>query len=442
MFEDLLYQLVQSYDRVIIPDLGAFLRKDKTDTSEGTPIFSPFLRFNDGLVEDFLVSKKNMTKEEAAVALRDFVGKVKSAVADGGDFFVKKTGAFYADARGAVQFVFAENQKDARKILDGIKAGKPSALSAAVLPAKLKAASDDDSIMVDEVSDSDTTIKQKSGRKTSDKPKKMTAPAAQDTDSEADHAAKPDKIALAAAGLGKWQETIDKRKTQDTAALPVHSGNDEPQTQHPLPHHAPAPPDESDTIREKALEIQRAKMMMLERMKTGAGTDNPDEVSSTMPKLRRRKSGGRILLVLLILAGLSAAVFIWNPANVRAKTTRFYKTIVKKLNSDSKKKTAVTTMVDTIAVTIKPAAKKQPQHTPTISRKQKGMHYLAVARFSVEAYAVEYCAILLRLEYSKAEIIADNQLYIVCIGKSKNMQEIENTMRDHPYKYGEAWAVK
>ena len=108
MFEEHLYKLLQAHSRVIIPELGAFLRKDKTDTSEGTLIFSPFLRFNDGLIEEFLTEKEKISKSQASKMVQDFVHKVKDATEKQQTFAVKKMGTFYSDARGTIQFTFVD----------------------------------------------------------------------------------------------------------------------------------------------------------------------------------------------------------------------------------------------------------------------------------------------------------------------------------------------
>jgi nucleoid DNA-binding protein/cell division septation protein DedD len=98
-------ELLEKHNRVIIPDFGAFLVKDTGDIRSLANIsFSPFLRYNDGLVEAFLSEKDGLTKAEATNQVKEYVDSLKAQLDKGVQVELPKLGYFYKDARGTIQF--------------------------------------------------------------------------------------------------------------------------------------------------------------------------------------------------------------------------------------------------------------------------------------------------------------------------------------------------
>ncbi|MDR1227046.1 MAG: hypothetical protein LBK47_09150 [Prevotellaceae bacterium] len=127
MISSYLRDLVLANHRVIIPDFGAFLKKDKAATSlENSVTFSPFLRFNDGLFEDYIVEKEHVSKEQASERIRQFIISIKEAIAQQKPYILEDFGAFYQDGRGAVQFIYGDTEREVRsrfaEIMGRIKA--------------------------------------------------------------------------------------------------------------------------------------------------------------------------------------------------------------------------------------------------------------------------------------------------------------------------------
>ena len=75
-----LKELAQNNRRVILPDLGAFLLKDNPGGSK-TIIFSSFLRYDDGFLEDAIAQKANITKPEASLAVKKLIAEIKTMTA-------------------------------------------------------------------------------------------------------------------------------------------------------------------------------------------------------------------------------------------------------------------------------------------------------------------------------------------------------------------------
>ena len=105
MLENYFKELLEKHNRVIIPDFGAFLVKDTGDDRNiSNTTFSPFLRYNDGLVENFLSEKEQLTKSDASIKVREYVEQLKSRVESGEKVLLPGLGYFSQDTRGAIQF--------------------------------------------------------------------------------------------------------------------------------------------------------------------------------------------------------------------------------------------------------------------------------------------------------------------------------------------------
>ena len=62
--DKILVELLDKNSRVILPDFGAFIIKQKDPK---VVIFNEFLRYNDGLLIDYVASSQNIDKEAAKV---------------------------------------------------------------------------------------------------------------------------------------------------------------------------------------------------------------------------------------------------------------------------------------------------------------------------------------------------------------------------------------
>jgi len=96
-FDEILYKTVQDNRRVIIPNLGAFIN----NFDDGTIVFSPFLKTNDGFLEDELQREGIANPAEF---LTQFTDNVISAIDKGLNFNIAGLGYFFKD--GSIQFAF------------------------------------------------------------------------------------------------------------------------------------------------------------------------------------------------------------------------------------------------------------------------------------------------------------------------------------------------
>lgn len=100
MDNNLLKQLIAQHRRVVIPDFGAFLKKE---TPEGEQlVFSPFLRKDDGVAIDAIVREYGVETEDARAMVAEFVIYLRQALASSGRYYIEGVGMLKADANGTV----------------------------------------------------------------------------------------------------------------------------------------------------------------------------------------------------------------------------------------------------------------------------------------------------------------------------------------------------
>lgn len=100
MDNNLLKQLIAQHRRVVIPDFGAFLKKETPDGEE--LVFSPFLRKDDGVVTDAIVTEYGVETEDARAMVAEFVIYLRQSLASSGRYYIEGVGMLAADANGAV----------------------------------------------------------------------------------------------------------------------------------------------------------------------------------------------------------------------------------------------------------------------------------------------------------------------------------------------------
>jgi cell division protein FtsN len=93
-------ELLKNHSRVIVPDLGAFLRKnDNPDLL----YFNEFLRFNDGLLVDYVAEKEGVDKIEAAKRVKNYVAEINNTLKEKESFDLTEIGTLYLDNTDKIQ---------------------------------------------------------------------------------------------------------------------------------------------------------------------------------------------------------------------------------------------------------------------------------------------------------------------------------------------------
>ncbi|OFX82806.1 MAG: hypothetical protein A2W99_14170 [Bacteroidetes bacterium GWF2_33_16] len=113
MITSYIQELLATNNRVIIPNYGAFLvratskGKDSNNLEEklSDVYFSPFLKFNDELLERFITKKESISKEQAAEKIKNFIEEIKEKLSAESPYNIKDFGQFTMDKQGKVQFL-------------------------------------------------------------------------------------------------------------------------------------------------------------------------------------------------------------------------------------------------------------------------------------------------------------------------------------------------
>jgi nucleoid DNA-binding protein len=120
MIATYIQELLATNNRVIIPNFGAFLVRATSKNKDAKTLdkklkdvyFSPFLKFNDELLEKHIIKKENVTKEQAAEKIKKFIELVKKELDNEKPFEIKDFGKFIIDKQGKVQFITVANEKE------------------------------------------------------------------------------------------------------------------------------------------------------------------------------------------------------------------------------------------------------------------------------------------------------------------------------------------
>jgi len=116
MDKKILAELILDNKRLIIPNLGAFLHKESG--KEGRAItFSPFLRYNDGLLEELLVQKLSIPKSEVILLVKRLSDEIQANLNDSGQYTIPGIGVLALDSKGTV-YLIESNEKSSVTVND------------------------------------------------------------------------------------------------------------------------------------------------------------------------------------------------------------------------------------------------------------------------------------------------------------------------------------
>lgn len=100
MDSNLLKQLIAQHKRVVIPEFGAFLKKETADGEQ--LVFSPFLRKDDGVVTEAIIREYDVEAEDAKNMAAEFVTHLKHSLSSTGRFYIDGVGTLLTDLNGAI----------------------------------------------------------------------------------------------------------------------------------------------------------------------------------------------------------------------------------------------------------------------------------------------------------------------------------------------------
>jgi nucleoid DNA-binding protein len=102
--EDTIIALLNNNLRVIIPDFGAFIIRQKQPR---IIVFNEFLRYNDGILIDFIVKTEGIDREIAEQRVADFAEDGTKLLASGRELKIEGLGSLRKDSSGKISFIEA-----------------------------------------------------------------------------------------------------------------------------------------------------------------------------------------------------------------------------------------------------------------------------------------------------------------------------------------------
>lgn len=109
MLTNFIIEQIKSSNRIIIPDFGAILSR-QDQKGNVTYSFSPFLKYNDGVIVNYLANKDNLAKDDALAQIKEYVDKIKAEIEKNKEFVFPGIGKMTKDEKGNFKLV-DESQK-------------------------------------------------------------------------------------------------------------------------------------------------------------------------------------------------------------------------------------------------------------------------------------------------------------------------------------------
>lgn len=105
MISKLITQYLGSNRRLILPTLGAFIKKDDS----GEVVFVPYLKSDDGIMKSLIASNLSVSNADAEAMLEEFIFTIKQSVAQQNSFVVEGLGTITKDANGVLMMNYDPN---------------------------------------------------------------------------------------------------------------------------------------------------------------------------------------------------------------------------------------------------------------------------------------------------------------------------------------------
>jgi nucleoid DNA-binding protein len=131
MIEKYIAELLETNNRVIVPDFGAFMVK--IDAGDKTVTFNDFLKYNDGLLVNHIASKEKISKDDAFKKIREFVKELLNTLKTSQKFTLGTMGSLVKDERGGIRFV-AEKSTNTVSPEDAVESEKVEATTDETAP--------------------------------------------------------------------------------------------------------------------------------------------------------------------------------------------------------------------------------------------------------------------------------------------------------------------
>jgi len=99
--EKYLIELLETNNRVIVPDLGAFIIRQQEPREL---VFNDLLAFNDGMLTSHIKQQEGISMSNAQVKIEEFVDQVKKVLTQGDIYHLENLGYLKMDDTSKIEF--------------------------------------------------------------------------------------------------------------------------------------------------------------------------------------------------------------------------------------------------------------------------------------------------------------------------------------------------
>ena len=96
MINKIIAGYLRTNKRLVVPHFGAFIRKENSEAI----VFVPFLKKDDGVLQQLLVSEYGMDSADAQAVIDEFIAEIKESIAARGAYVIEGVGRLMTDSNG------------------------------------------------------------------------------------------------------------------------------------------------------------------------------------------------------------------------------------------------------------------------------------------------------------------------------------------------------
>ena len=96
MINRIIAEYLRTNKRLVVPHFGAFIRKENSEAI----VFVPFLKKDDGVLQQLLVSEYGMDSADAQAVIDEYIAEIKESIAARGAYVIEGVGRLMTDSNG------------------------------------------------------------------------------------------------------------------------------------------------------------------------------------------------------------------------------------------------------------------------------------------------------------------------------------------------------
>lgn len=96
MINKIIAEYLRTNQRLVVPHFGAFIRKENSEAI----VFVPFLKKDDGVLQQLLVSEYGMDSADAQAVIDEYIAEIKESIAARGAYVIEGVGRLMTDSNG------------------------------------------------------------------------------------------------------------------------------------------------------------------------------------------------------------------------------------------------------------------------------------------------------------------------------------------------------